>query len=91
MQTNSNKRAQTQTNADFRVKRAQMQANADKRGQTRTNTKSRNYTPFYAPPSATSQKQPAKHEKSKLCETKAHFYFPLLPVGSQESDLKAPK
>ena len=48
------KRAQTQTSADFRLPekgpKTQVNAhNANKRRQTRTNAKSKNYTPFYAP------------------------------------------
>ena len=60
-QTDASKRAQTQTNADFRLsekgpktqvnarKRAQTRANARKRPQTRTNAKSKNFTPFTHP------------------------------------------
>ena len=52
---NANERAQTQTNADFRLseKGPKTQVNARKREQTETNAnkrKSKNYTPFYASP-----------------------------------------
>ena len=35
--------------------------------------------------------RPVKRQKHKPCETKARFFFSLLPVGSQESVLKVPK
>ena len=34
---------------------------------------------------------PAKRQKPKPCKAKPRFFFPLLPVGSQESVLKVPK
>ena len=60
-----NERAQTQTNADFRLseKGPKTQVNASKRRQTRTNTKSKNYTPFYA----SLLRQPKLSAKKTFC------------------------
>ena len=58
--TNAHKRAQTQTNTDFRLSekgpKTQVNApNASKRRQLRTIAKSENYTPFYTPPFTAAQ------------------------------------
>ena len=57
MKTNTNKRAQTQTNAAFRLSEMgpKKLLNAGKRRHAQTKLKSENVTPFYAPPFAAAQ------------------------------------